>query len=138
MADMVLTRVPSSKFGTFGMLRVDSVPFAVTLERRWENNRPSVNGIPGSCIPLGKYTCKRVKSPKFGDTFEVTGVPNRSKILFHKGNLDDDSHGCILVGEQFALVKNEPGIIASAAGFEEFLAIQKGVKSFQLIINEAA
>lgn len=138
MPDMVLSRAPSSAFGTFGMLRVESVPFAVTLERRWENNRPSVEGKPGSCIPVGRYLCKRVQSPKFGNTFEVTGVPGRSKILFHKGNLDDDSHGCILVGEQFEIYKSEPGILAAAHGFAEFLSLQAAVNEFWLTINEVA
>ncbi len=77
----------------------------------------------------------RVISPKFGNTFEVTNVPNRSEILLHKGNITDDSHGCILVGEQFEPVKDKRvGVLASAKGFDEFLKRTEGFDEFQLRI----
>jgi hypothetical protein len=132
---LTLKRVstPSSVRPTFGvLLREDGVPFAVTLERQWRNNAKGE-----SCIPVATYAnCVRVDSPKFGDTFEVTGVPGRDKILFHKGNIDDDSHGCILVGEQFDPVKGEDGILASQDGFAEFLTLLKGIDTFTLIVQQ--
>lgn len=116
---------------TFGVFKNEQdVPFALTLEREWRNNEPSI-----SCIPAGEYLCKRVKSPKFGDTFEVTEVQGRSHILFHKGNLETDSHGCILVGEQFEPIEGNPGIAASAKGFQEFCEILKDDMEFKLIIT---
>lgn len=130
MADLILRRVAGTDYATYGVLSRDGVPFAVTLERPWLDNAPRQ-----SCIPAGVYTCKRVQSPKFGDTFEVTGVPGRSAILFHKGNLPDDSLGCILVGESFNPVKGKPGITASTEGYGEFMALQKGVSTFTLTVT---
>lgn len=72
--------------GTFGVLLDGAVPFALTLEREWLDNRLEV-----SCIPDGGYSCRRVNSPRFGGTFEVTGVPGWTYILFHSGNTEDDS-----------------------------------------------
>ena len=133
MRRLTLLRVASDIHGTFGVLMDDDqmkIPFAVTLERPWLDNQPSV-----SCIPAGQYACQRVQSPKFGDTFEVQNVPNRTAILFHKGNITDDTHGCILVGEQFEPVNGVPGVLASAHGFDEFLRRLAGEPSFWLLVK---
>lgn len=122
---MIVIRLPGTPYGTFGVLLWDEVPFAVSLERIWMQNQPEI-----SCIPSGMYLAKRVNSSKFGDTFEVTNVPNRSHILFHKGNLDDDTHGCILVGEQYGSLKQQPGIQASREGFNEFKWLARGLDEF--------
>jgi len=132
---MILYRLPTTDEGTFGVLANLCVPFAVTLERKWLNNEKGK-----SCIPDGHYTCKRVQSLKFGETFQVMDVEGRSEILFHKGNIDNDSHGCILIGEMFDPVFKEgvkigSGILASAQGFIEFMGILKGVSSFELEIK---
>ena len=137
---IILNRLSHTTHGTFGVLMDDTaVPFAITMERPWLNNQKSI-----SCIPDGVYTAKRCRhseeynfkdSPKFGDTFVVENVPNRSHILFHTGNLDDDSHGCILVGEQFGVLGNNPAILASKAGFKEFFRLTSNVHEFQLVIN---
>ena len=80
---MIIKRVSHLEHATFGVLLDDHmVPFAATLEEAWVRNTPNI-----SCIPPGMYTCRRVDSPKFGDTFEVADVPGRSHILFHKGML---------------------------------------------------
>lgn len=44
----------------------------------------------------------KVNSPKFGKTWEIFKVPNRSEILFHVGNHPQDTHGCILLGRVFS------------------------------------
>lgn len=128
---MILTikRIATGSNGTFGVFIYNDIPFALTLEREWLDNQRSI-----SCIPVGKYICKLVNSPKFGNTFEITNVPGRSAILFHKGNLDDDSHGCILVGEQFEIVRGYPGILASTKGYGEFMQITRNVDEFELEI----
>ena len=129
---LTLTRLTRSfVLPTYGVLRKENtVPFALTLERAWRDN---ARGI--SCIPTGIYTCVRHVSPKFGETFWLQDVPGRSEILFHKGNIDDDSHGCIIVGEAFNFVRGEDGITASAEGFAEFMRMQQGVDSFTLTIT---
>lgn len=117
---------------TFGVLLDENLPFCVTLELPWLENKRMI-----SCIPEGHYYCKRVNSPKFGDTFEVMEVPERSHILFHKGNLADDTHGCILTGEQFEPLAGENAVVASGKAFQEFKERTKNVDGFFLIIRSA-
>ncbi|MEW6115661.1 MAG: DUF5675 family protein [Nitrospirota bacterium] len=138
MKTVILKRISMLRNATFGVLldcgvtpHMGGIPFAVTVERPWLNNQKSV-----SCIPAGKYICKRVNSPKFGNTFEVTAVPGRDHILFHKGNLSDDSHGCIIVAEMFDAVGGQDGIAQSAKGFGEFLFRLNGENAFELEIIE--
>ena len=125
-----LLRVGQSARGTFGVLRYGQVPFALTLEEPWLDNAVGV-----SCIPPGLYRCERVRSPKFGNTFEVTQVEGRSHILFHKGNTLDDTQGCILVGEEFSGTFDQPMLVSSQRGFSEFLALLDGQAEFDLEIH---
>lgn len=126
---LIIKRIATGTNGTFGVILFNEIPFALTLERQWLNNQRGI-----SCVPAGNYICKRVNSPKFGNTFEITNVPNRTSILLHKGNLDDDSHGCVLIGEQFEPVNGSPGIQASTHGYNEFMSITKDINEFDLEI----
>lgn len=124
-----LTR--SHSIPTFGvLLRDDGIPFALTLERPWLSNMRG-----RSCIPEGRYIAKRHLSPKFGWTFWLQDVPGRSEILFHKGNLADDTHGCILVGESFNPIGGIDGITASKQGFEEFMSINAGKDEIIVVVE---
>jgi len=128
-----IKRIAYIQDGTFGVfLNENNIPFALTLEREWLKNQRGI-----SCIPDGVYICSRIASPKFGNTFEVKNVPNRSEILFHKGNLSDDTHGCILVGEQFEPIGNKTAIISSTKGYGEFLNKLKDDNHFELKIKKA-
>jgi hypothetical protein len=129
MKTLIIRRIATGADGTFGCIIYKNKPFALTLEREWLGNSTGI-----SCIPAGNYKCKRVDSPKFGNTFEVTNVPGRTHILFHKGNLDSDSHGCILVGEQFGDIKGSAGILSSKQGYNELMSIMKDDIGFRLII----
>ena len=142
MKVFTLKSFASTKEGTFGVLfepnkEGELLPFCLTLERRWLNNEKGK-----SCIPRpSENLCKRVLSPHFGDTFEVI-CPPREKVLCHKGNLDDDSHGCIILGEMYAMIYDKmwggfsPGLAASGAGFGEFMQKLKGEQEFKLVIQE--
>jgi hypothetical protein len=143
MIVLKIVRFPSTSEGTFGIFfdankHGEWLPFALTLERRWLNNEKGK-----SCIPVGEYICGRVTSPKFGDTFEIKNVKDRTEILFHKGNLDDDSHGCVLVGDQFDPIWDKswngwsPGIAASGKGFQEFMEKLKGQDEFKVVIENS-
>lgn len=129
----LITRICTGINGTFGVISEiikDTItPFALTLERQWLDNQKSI-----SCIPTGEYICMRVNSPKFGDTFEICNVPNRDHILFHRGNIDDDSHGCVLVGEQFGTLNGSPSIQASKEGYGEFMNKNTGLSVFGIKI----
>ncbi|MGL4296253.1 MAG: DUF5675 family protein [Aestuariivirga sp.] len=124
-----LLRVGSSRRGTFGVVRHGAVPFVLTLERPWLDNQAGV-----SCIPAGRYRCRRVRSPKFGITFEVCDVPGRSHILFHSGNTIEDTEGCILVGEEFSGTWDAPMLVSSRRGFLELFSYLEGIPEFDLNI----
>lgn len=135
MRAVTLKRIAKLPGVTFGVLLDGSAlfgaPFAVTVERPWKDNRRGE-----SCIPAGSYVCRRILSPRFGHTFEVNDVPGRSAILFHKGNLAEDSHGCIIVGEAFNAVSGGDGVTQSGAGFGELMARLKGYDEFTLTVME--
>ena len=127
-----LKRIASRDDGTFGVLLAEGAPFAVTLERPWRDNRRGE-----SCIPAGDYLCTRVNSPKFGMTWQVRDVPNRSEILFHSGNVFGDSHGCILVAERFVVWQDGSAAISdSRVGMAEFLAITRDLVSLDLRVRD--
>lgn len=129
---LTLKRVSLDAQGTYGVLIDGTRPFAVTLERPWLNNERSV-----SCIPAGQYVCRRVQSPKFGNAFEVTGVPERSHILFHKGNQVEETQGCILVAEQFGKLGNgNMAVLQSGQGFSELMLMLAGLDEFTVNIVE--
>lgn len=80
--------------------------------------------------------CRRTQSSRFGDTFEIVEVPNRSHILFHKGNLSDDTHGCVLVGEQYEPLGGENAVLASGKAFDEFKRRTEGIDDFFLNVEQ--
>lgn len=133
MLVLELIRIGSSQRGTFGVLRHGQVPFVLTLERPWAENQQNI-----SCIPAGRYRCRRLHSPKFGNTYEITEVPNRTHVLFHSGNTIEDTQGCILIGEEFSGTWDRPMIVSSRRGFIEFMRYLDGALEFDLVIYEPA
>ena len=131
MKVLTLTRVIENMYGTFSMFFGENIILA-TLERRWEDNKTDV-----SCIPIGEYLCKRMISPKFGETFEVCDVPNRTGILFHKGNYMSDSKGCILLANGFGELNRQLAVTDSGAAFSRFIKYFAGENEFKLIIRRA-
>lgn len=114
--------------GAFGVLMQNGVPFAVTLERTYD---------PGNTVKIGNgfHECRRSRYAKGGyDTFEIA-VPGHSRILFHKGNTELHSEGCVLVAESFAVFGDKPGVAMSADGFAEFMKRATGVDSFTLEVS---
>ncbi|MCK5612062.1 hypothetical protein KAR91_59880 [Candidatus Pacearchaeota archaeon] len=96
MTHIILNRVAQSKAGTYGTLILNHIPLCVTLELPWKDNEQDI-----SCIPNGVYGCSRYTSERRGKVWKVHDVPNRTDILFHKGNYISEILGCILVGRAF-------------------------------------
>ena len=130
MLKIDLVRVSYSHLGTYGTLACGGIPFAVTLEPHWVDNLKNY-----SCIPEGSYVCKRVNSPTYGLTFEVTGVNGRTAVLFHWGNEIDNTEGCILLGEEFGELGNSPAILSSKRAFAEFMGKFNDHKEIILFIT---
>lgn len=131
MPNLLLTRVYIGPEGAFSTLAEDNKPpFAVALEHTYGNDVK---------LPVGKYTCRRglhqlKNGPPF-ITFEVMDVPGHSGILFHKGNVEDDSEGCILLGLQFGNIQGQPAVMQSASAFIFFMSRQSDVDSFTLEVR---
>ena len=77
--------------GTNGKLECDGKLICKTIELPWKNNERSV-----SCIPEGRYILQKRYSLKYKWHIHVTGVQNRSLILFHPANnAMKELNGCI-------------------------------------------
>jgi len=127
-----LVRIEKSEDGTLGMLLMQGHKFCMTLEPPDKGNQRNI-----SCVPCGSYTCKRVDSPKYGNTFEVMDVPNRGHILFHSGNLARHTKGCILLARKIGILENQIAILNSRSTVKEFLRWLKDTHKFELEIVEA-
>lgn len=122
-----LKRVAKIESGAFGVLLFAGTPFCVTLEHSYGNYEP--------IIPNGFHQCTRSRYIKGGyDTFEVQ-VEGHSRILFHKGNTEADSAGCILLAEMFVVVNGVAGIGTSQVAFDEFMKNAQGFDSFSLEVS---
>jgi hypothetical protein len=126
---IVVKRVAILEEGAFGVMLMLGTPFAVTLERTFDDGQP--------VIPAGRYVCKRSYFYGGGyETYEIS-VPGHSRVLFHKGNTEVDSAGCILIAESFGVLGGEAGILDSRGGFSEFVSRVNGVGEFQLSVVDA-
>lgn len=131
--NMGLKRSRAVLYGVFGTLFDESGAFlAVTLEHSY----PQKDGSFLPKIPAGTYVCKRGEHRLEGMnqpfmTFEVTGVAGHSNLLFHWGNYNNDSEGCILLGTD----AENTMITESRAAFARFMALQEGVDLFTLTVE---
>ena len=129
--NFTLTRQEYRDDGIFSILTDDSGSIiAHTLEH-------SFGGQP--IVQAGTYICQRGMHQLAGmskpfSTFQVTGVVGHTNILFHMGNWNKDSEGCILLGEGIAQSSQGQIITNSVATFNAFMAFLDGVDSFVLTV----
>ena len=126
-----IVRLEEAEDGTFGALLINAHVFCVTLEPPDKDNQKNISNIPP-----GKYTCKRINSPKYGDTFEITGILNRSHILFHSGNVVSHTKGCVLIARKWGVLKGDRAGLNSGNTFREFLRKMVGINKCELEIME--
>lgn len=137
--NLKLTRVVFDSHGIFGTLTDhDDIAIAVTLEHSYDAKLG--NGSYAPKLPNGEYKCLRGthqlhNAPPF-ETFEITGVPGHTGILFHAGNFNEDSEGCVLLGRR--IVPNPSGdgdmITSSKNSFLKFMDLQDGINEFTLTV----
>lgn len=89
-------------------------------------------------IPNGTFNCVRGMHRLHNmvddfETFEITDVVGHDDLLFHWGNYNKDSEGCILLGDSFALGMTM--ITKSRETFAEFMKLQENVQSFTLTVS---
>lgn len=141
MRKLTLSRAVKSSHGTLGVLDgLGSIMY--TFEEEDRGNQRSI-----SRIPAGTYVCKRDYFHRGGyPTFEITGVPNRERILFHIGNTEENTEGCILVGEDTGLlrVRDEDNsvlgyklaVLQSRNAFRRFMQVLEHDDTFLLEIRD--
>lgn len=103
---------------------------------------------PGPAIEPGTYICRRTTFHRGGyETFEVTGVPGRSRILWHIANVEEDVKGCIGPGMRLGLLwedededTGEQGyklaVLDSGQAFQEFMEFFNGVDEWVLTVED--
>lgn len=137
--DLTLTRSAIAKDGVLGTLKSNDLSFScVTLEHAYEDITSANRFNPK--LPAGTYKCVRGQHRLHNmtsdfTTFEITGVPGHSNILFHWGNYNRDSEGCVLIGD--AVTTDSDGevmITSSRLTFSEFMQFQNEVNEFILTV----
>lgn len=126
---LTLLRVEEGDSGTFGVLLIDGEFFCVTLEPPDRDNRECISNIPP-----GHYECRKVNSPKYGETYEIANVTNRTHILFHAGNTVKHTKGCVLLGKEVGSLRGDRAILNSGATFRRFLYLMDGASKVRLSI----
>lgn len=145
MIVLQLLRTENSEDGVFGVLTIGSELTLHTMEDDWKENARRK-----SCIPAGTYRLRRTMYHKHGyETFEVSGVPDRSRILIHPANTEEDVEGCIGVGLRRGTLtvpdEDTPGhppkakraIVSSRQAFDLFMRIMQGADEADLVITWA-
>lgn len=107
---------------TLGILFIDDEFFCYTLEDEFRTQKV----LGRTRIPEGEYILGlrtiggfhgRYKK-KFGELhvgmFEILKVPNFTNVLIHIGNRDDDTAGCLLVGDSINNNTIDDGFLSSS------------------------
>lgn len=131
--ELSLKRENITEAFTEGSLFLDGQFFCYTLELPWKNNQSQV-----SCIPLGQYGVRVLRSNHFSEKFGydiflpcVQNVPGREGVEIHGGNSVQDSLGCILVGSS----KPGLGLLANSKSQELRALLQSKAEPHFLTIE---
>lgn len=117
--------------GTFGVLKINKMVFCVTLEPRDELNAPFISSIPAQ-----QYMCTRVDSNRYGLTWKIDNVPGRTFILFHPGNVDEHTEGCILLAQHFGKLRGDRAVLNSGVTFKNFMNVTSDRVKLHLTVRE--
>lgn len=86
---------------TLGKLYINNEFFCDTIEDKYRDLSKEKKVYGETCIPFGTYKVIINMSPKYGRLMpRLLDVPHFEGILIHSGNTEQDSAGCILVGER--------------------------------------
>ena len=76
---------------TKGLIKINDVILAHSLELPWLENQRNI-----SCIPEGIYPIVRRQSARFRDHLLIEDVPDRDLILLHPANdASEELRGCV-------------------------------------------
>lgn len=128
MKQVRIVRLEQSEQGALGTLLIDGEMFCVTLE-------PDENEKGKLYIKQGGYHCKRFHGKKWKDTFEIC-VPGHTAVLFHAGNVEADTLGCILLGSHPGKLRGNRAVLNSGVTFAQFLEQMGNEQEFKLFIED--
>ncbi len=135
--DLKLTRLHFRDDGIYGHLTSITgayLSIGITLEHSYDSGLG--NGSYTAKLKPGTYICVRGVHKLHNnvpfETFEVEGVEGHDNILFHVGNFNKDSEGCILIGRSIDL--DDSMITGSKVTFKGFMDLQKDVDKFTLTV----
>ncbi len=127
-----LNRIAKKTLYTIGRLFVDGKYFCDTLEDRCRDLDKEEKVMNETAIPEGIYEVIVNVSAKFRRKLPLLlDVPHFSGIRIHRGNMDKDTSGCILVGEN-----KQQGRVINSTGYELKLTemIEKAMLSGEKIV----
>lgn len=131
--NLKLVREICTDKSTIGRLYLNKEYVCDTLENPYINNERNI-----SCIPEGTYDVRlrlaRESASRNYLHLLVQEVPNRSYILFHRGNTAKDTLGCILVGTH-----NEQDFVSNSKDAMDLLIseiLKLGGENIKLSINK--
>lgn len=134
--NFTLTRLHYLKDGIFSKLVSEDQSLTFyTVEHAYET--PEATWRPK--IPPGQFRCVRGLHRLEGmtqdfQTFEITGVEGHVNLLFHVGNTNSDSSGCVCVGKDLRLLAPPPMVTQSKESFARFMSTQDEVDEFILTV----
>jgi hypothetical protein len=142
--NVVLERFLASNEGVFGSLTVGGC-ILFTMEEQWQNNAHGV-----SCIPGGTYVLRKHFFAKMAlDTYEIAGVPNRSGILIHPANTEEDVEGCVAPGLSLGVIAvrqdentgrpaKKLAVLQSRVAFKKFMDAMAGADNVPIVVRWAS
>lgn len=124
---LLLKRIALKEKYTIGKLYIDGEFFSDTLEDPVREEK-----IYGqTAIPKGTYKVTITLSPRFRRWLPLLhDVPNFEGVRIHRGNTPEDTHGCILVGQN----KIKGQVVNSAYTEIELMKRLKGEKDITIEI----
>ena len=120
-----LFRLEQTDQGALGALVLDGQYFCSFL-------MPDASGDKYQ-IPSGQYKCKRFHGHKWKDTFEIV-VESHSALLFHSGNVEAHSMGCVLLGQYPGKLGENRAVLNSGKTFKRFMERMVNHDEFDLEI----
>lgn len=119
--------------GCYSVMLWQGRPFAVSVERTFDPGEASHG--KQIVIPNGTFRCTATQYHRGGyATYEIH-VPGHSRVLFHKGNHEKDSLGCVIVGESFGELNGMTAVLDSRGAFSEFIRLTGGKHEFQMEVT---
>lgn len=136
---LYLRRHSFFNYGIFGEL-VDGEGdrWFVTLEHAYPTDN---TGEFKPKLPAGQYECVRGEHhlDHVGAliTYEVKNVPGHTGVLFHMGNYNKDSDGCILLGTGYGNCLNgDKMLVNSIVAFNQFMKYCEDLPDFILTVED--